>query len=254
VLPTSRAVGVNKNATAFATIINTGTRAATACALALPSGAPAATFSYQTTDPNTNASIGAANTPANIPAGASQTFVFSITPMTTFGETEIAIRMSCTSGEAVTPISGVNTFLLTSSSTPTPDVVALSATTTRDGVVSTPDITGTGAFSVATVNVGAAGTVTASVDTGTAKLPATFALCQTDAQAQCQQSPQSSVQSTFAANQTGTFSVFVTATGTTIAFDPANSRVFVRFKFNGGSVGSTSVAVKTGTGNNNVRR
>src|SRR3954465_10918297 len=58
VLPTSRAVVVNTAATAFATIINTGTRPATACALTLPSGAPAATFSYQTTDPNTNASIG----------------------------------------------------------------------------------------------------------------------------------------------------------------------------------------------------
>src|SRR5262249_42685991 len=157
-----------------------------------------------------------------------------------FAQTDIAIVMACTSGQVVAPISGVNTFLLTSSATATPDIVVLAATISNDGVVRTPGTAATGAFSVATVDVGAAGAVTASVDTGGVVLPLTFVICQTNAQAQCLQNPATSVQANFGANQPGTFSVFVTSTGSVITLDPAHFRVFVRFAFNNGSVGATS--------------
>ncbi len=125
--------------------------------------------------------------------------------------------------------------------------MALAATVSNDGIVRTPGTTATGAFAVATVNVGIAGTVVASVDTGTATVPASFAICQTNAQAQCNQPPAASVTTSFSANQTGTFSIFVTSTGTVIPLDPAHSRAFVRFRTAGLSVGATSVAVQTQT-------
>ena len=90
--------------------------------------------------------------------------------------------------------------------------------------------------------------MTASVDTGSVTLPAMFSLCQTNAQAQCLQSPAQSVNATFTANQTGTFSIFITATGTLIPLDPATNRAFVRFTITGPiTVGATSVAVQTQT-------
>jgi hypothetical protein len=95
------------------------------------------------------------------------------------------------------------------------------------------------------VNVGVAGTVTASVDTGSATLNASFSICQTNSSAQCLATPASSVDATFAANATGTFSIFFTSLGTVIPLDPAQYRSFVRFKVANNSVGATSVAVQT---------
>jgi uncharacterized protein YfaP (DUF2135 family) len=245
VLPASRAVAVNATATAFATIINTASTTAQNCSIALPPGFTQATFSYQTTNPTTNQVTGSPNTPVSIAAGGSQTFVFSVKPTAAFTQADIPLRFSCASGETAAVISGVNTFLLTASNQATPDVVALAATVSNDGIVRTPGTAATGAFAVATVNVGTAGPVVASVDTGNATVNAGFTICQTDAQAACLQPPSSSVTTSFNQNQTGTFSVFVTSYGTVIPLDPANVRVFVRFRIASGSVGATSVAVQT---------
>ncbi len=244
VLPASRAIAVNTTATAFATIINAGTATATNCGLAMPTGAPAATFSFQTTNATTNAPTGTVNTRVSIPAGGAQSFVFSIRPTVTFAQTDLALRFTC-DGFTAAPITGVNTFLLTSSASATPDVVALAATIANDGVVRTPGTVAAGAVSVATINVGAPGTVTASIDTGSQTLNARFSICQTNSSAQCLQTPATSVNATFAANQAGTFSVFFTALGTEIPLDPARYRSFVRFKVGATTVGATSVAVET---------
>jgi hypothetical protein len=67
VLPSSRSVQVGRPATAFATVLNTGSAAATACAIAPLCGFPV-NFAYQTTDPRTNALTGSPNTPVDIAA------------------------------------------------------------------------------------------------------------------------------------------------------------------------------------------
>jgi hypothetical protein len=71
-------------------------------------------------------------------------------------------------------------LLLSASNTPVPDIVALAATITNNGIVNVPGTMGTGAFAVATVNVGASGNITASADTGSATLPVNITLCQTN--------------------------------------------------------------------------
>jgi len=244
VLPASRSVVVGATATAFATIINAGATAVSGCSIALPSGI-AATLAYQTTNPATNVVTGSPNTPVSIAASGSQTFVFGITAGAAFGQTDIQIVFNCTTGGSVAPISGVNTFLLTSSTTATPDIVALAATVSNDGIVRTPGTVGSGAFAIATVNVGSAGSVTASVDTGSATLPLQFSICETNSSAACLQTPGASVATSYTANQTKTFSVFVTANGEALALDPARSRAFVRFRTAANSVGATSVAAQT---------
>jgi hypothetical protein len=90
-------------------IINTSSNPATGCSVGLPSSVPA-TFSYQTTNPATNQVTGSPNTPVNLNPGASQSFVFGITPTATFTQNDIPLIFSCTSGQSAAPITGVNTF------------------------------------------------------------------------------------------------------------------------------------------------
>src|SRR5581483_6259701 len=139
---------------------------------------------------------------------------------------------------------GLNTLLLSFDANPVPDIVALAASA-DPGYVDIPGANGTGAFAVASVNVGASAAITVSGDTGSVTLPVTVTLCQTNSQAQCASPPAASVSTTIDANSTPTFSVFVKGSGA-VANDPANNRVFVRFKDSGGVTrGSTSVAVRT---------
>ena len=250
-LPTSRSVQApNGVASAFATIINTGAGAATNCRISPRTDVPGA-FLYQTTNAQ-NQLAGTPNTPATIAAGQAQSFFFAFTPAAPFGPADVALNFVCdqSAGAIVT---GLTTLALVASATPVPDIIALVATVNNTGILdiagagplSAPAAGGAGAFAVATSNVGAAGPITVSADTGTAALPVVLNVCQTGPGG-CVQPPASSVQVQMAAGQTSTFSVFAQGTGAPIPFDPANSRVFVRFKDNSNVTrGSTSTAVRT---------
>jgi hypothetical protein len=139
----------------------------------------------------------------------------------------------------------VNTLLLAASVPAVPDVIALAATVTNNGIVDIPGATGIGAFSVATANVGVAATITASADTGGAVLPLALTVCQTDATGRCLALPSASVTLVVVAGATPTFSVFAQGNGA-IPFDPAVNRVYLRFKDEQDVIrGSTSVAIRT---------
>jgi hypothetical protein len=205
-----------------------------------------ASFVYQTTDPATNALTGSPNTPVSIAAGTSQSFVIALTPTAPFVPTTVVLGFSCAGVDAATTNIGLNTLLLSGSSTPVPDVVALAATSQNDGILHIIGATGSNAFAVATLNVGASAQIAATVNTGAVTLPLTITLCQTDpTSGQCLSPPASSVTTTVNANATPTFGIFATASGS-VPFDPANNRIFVEFGDAGGVVrGSTSVAVQT---------
>ncbi len=245
VLPSSRSVLAGFPATAFATIINSSPAAATACGISPITSVPA-TFLYQTTDTTTNEVTGTPNTSVLIPAGGSQTYVFAFTPTASFSPTDIQLSFDCTNTDPASVVSGLNTLLLSASTTPVPDIVALAATLTDDGIVDVPGAAGTGAFVVATSNVGAGGNITVSADRGSASLSLGVTLCQTNrATSVCLASPTATVTTQINANATPTFGIFVTGTGT-VPFDPAINRISVRFRDEGGVTrGSTSVAVRT---------
>ena len=245
VLPSSRSVQVGTTATAFATIINTSSATATACGLALLTSLPA-TFSYQTTNPATNQVIGSPNTPLNIAAGAAQSYVFALIPSAPIAPTDVQLSFDCTNTNPASIIPGLDTLLFIASNTPVPDIVALAATTSNDGILNIPGANGAGAFAVATVNVGASGSITAAADTGGASIPVNLFICQTNpGTGACLAAPGSSVTTTINTNATPTFGIFVQGNGN-VPFDPAGNRIFVRLK-DGGNVtrGSTSVAVRT---------
>jgi hypothetical protein len=245
VLPSSRSVAVGHTATAFATIINAGATAATGCGVSMPTGIPA-TFSFNTTDPNTNAVTGALNTPATIPAGGFQTYVFAITPTAAFASTSVALSFTCSGLDPAPTLTGINTLLLTASATSLPDVVALAATTSGNGIVSLPTRFGSAAFAVATVNLGAADTISVSADTNGVTLPVSITICQTNSvTGACLATPTTTVQVPIGTSATPTFGIFVTGTDN-VAPLPGADRIAVRFTSSGNTVvGSTSVAVQT---------
>jgi YVTN family beta-propeller protein len=245
VLPLSRSVEVGNTATAFATMIDAGPADASTCTIAPATGIPAS-FVFQTTDPTTNGLTGSANTPANIAAGQAQSFVIALTPTASFPPTNVVFTFTCADAPspAATTI-GVNTLNLSGSTTPVPDIVALAASA-DPGFVDIPGATGTGVFAVATVNVGADATITASANTGTANLPVTLTICQTNPQSgACLATPTSSVATDIQPNATPTFGIFVTGSAA-VANLPGVNRVFVTFTDGNGVLrGETSVAVRT---------
>jgi hypothetical protein len=245
VLPLSRSIQIGSTATAFATIINAGADTTFGCGISAITSIPAS-FVFQTTHPATNQVTGNPNTPVDIPPGAAQSFVFAFTPTATIAPTEVQLNFDCANSSTVPTLSGINTLLFSAALTPVPDIVALAATLINDGIVNVPGATGTGAFAVATVNVGATGTITASADTGSAVLPVSINLCETNpATGQCISSIGPSVTTQINANATPTFGIFVQGNGD-VPFDPAANRIFVRFEDGGGVTrGSTSVAIRT---------
>ena len=248
VLPTSRSVQVGTPATAFATIVNAGPGDATTCTISPQTGQPAS-FVFQTTDPNTNSLTGTANTPADIPQGGSQSFVFAFTPNAPFGPREIALVYSCANGpRPATTMVGLNTLNLSASPVPVPDIVAVLASTDPGYVIITPT-TNTGVFAVAASNVGIADTITASVDSGTANLPVTFTICQADfATRACVAAPAATVTLPIGARRHRRVR-HLPARQCAGARYAGDQPAFVRFTDSTGTLrGAASVAVRTGGG------
>ena len=246
VLPESRSAQVNSTVTAFATIINTGSTTASSCSIA-PALTLPATFAYQTTDSKTNAVTGTVNKPVDIPGNnGSQSFVIAFTPSAAIPPVDVAFNFACSNTSPAPIQTGLNTLLFSASTTPTPDVIALGATIQNDGIVHATGAGNSGVFAVATDNLGSSDTITVAANTGSATLPLSITMCQTNpATGACMQTPAATVTTTIAKNATPTFGIFVSASGM-IPFDPAGSRVFVTFTDSTKAVrGETSVAVET---------
>jgi hypothetical protein len=249
VAPNARTTTVNNVVTAFATIINFGPNAAVACSIALPASVPAG-FLYQTTDPPTNSPVGSPNTPVNIGAGQAQSFYFAVTPTQVMSQ-EIPLLFGCANSNRAISITGLNTFLLTASSTAIPDMVSIAATLSNDGNMVIPGTTGTGLMVIASINIGAQATVAftptdAPFGQSPRNLPLGLGICQTDSFGSCinpmSSGPASTV--TVANNQTVFFAIFATGQGIVIPYDPANNRLFFLATQGSAPVGEASAAVK----------
>jgi hypothetical protein len=245
VLPSSRSVQNGTTATVFATIINASATPATGCQ-AYPIDFVPMTPGFQTTDPATNALTGTVNAPVNIAANGLQTFVFFATTGASFPPTDIKIAFFCANANAAPIEPGLDTVLGSSSASPVPDIIALVASATNDGILHMGSPTGSGAFAVATDNLGASSTITATATTGATTLPLALAMCQTNpSTGQCMATPSASVTTTINGGTTPTFAVFASASGT-IATLPQTNRIIVDFADSSGAIhGSTSVAVQT---------
>ena len=239
-LPTSRFVTRGEAVTAFMTVFNPNTIVAEECKIQ-HHGPDRDTFSYQVTDPATNAPVGTANMPVDIPAGAFQTFVISLTPSTDIADIVFAPFASCANAPMSAVTEGLNTLSLGADLMGGPDLIALSATLNNDGIVEVPD-GNFGVFSVATINIGGAGNAVVSADSLDSTLPATALVCQTDAEGSCMENPSQSVSVFIDANGTPTFGVFV-QTAFSTSFTPGKRFQF-EMRVDGNLRGATSVALR----------
>jgi len=193
----------------------------------------------------TNAVTGTPNTPANIlGGGALQTFVFGFTPTAVIPETSLAMNFLCDNTVPAPFVSGVSELTLVTAPTAVPDTIALIATVSGDGVVRIASPSDTQVFVVATSNVGSAGTIVVTADTGGTALPVTLNVCETNGAGVCLAPPAPSVTVSYAAGSARSFGFFAAAQGS-IVFDPALNRVFVRLKESGTLRGATSAAICT---------
>jgi 6-bladed beta-propeller/NHL repeat len=246
ILPGGRAVQINRPATVFATMLNSSDAPLQGCEIGLLSPGPS--FDYQTTDPATNAVTGQPNTPVTIAAKGGQTFLLTATMSDAVTLTGFPLLFDCAGVAPAPVVPGVDTIDLTVSTARTADIIVAVATASGDGILDIPFSTGqSAAFALATANAGADSSgLVVSVDTGTASLPLTLSICQTNpANGQCLAPPVASMPVAIAAGAEPTFSIFATASGS-IPFAPGTSRIFVRFlDGNGTHLGSASVAVRT---------
>jgi hypothetical protein len=169
--------------------------------------------------------------------------IHDFSPTAPLPPTEVQLRFDCANSPPAPTVTGVNTLLLSASTAPVADVVAIAVGSPPGSVV--VDAGHQGAFAVTAVNLGASDTLTVSVDTGAVSLPLDLTLCQTTiATAACLNPPVPSVTIPMAAGTGTGLAVFVTATGR-VRSDAATNRIFVRFKDGKGVIrGSTSVAVQ----------
>jgi len=244
VLPNSRSVLTGSTATAFLSVINAGSQPGSNCVVAARSELRGE-FEFQATDSTTNLPVGDRNTPVDIPAGGVATFIVFLQSSEDRTAEEFEFNVGCENTELANPTEGLNTLLFSSSPAEVPDLVALVATASNDGIVEIDMTSGNGAFALASVNVGAGEDMRITLDTGAAnQLPVQLNLCETDSAGQCiSGAPSPTVVTNIASDATPTFSVFVSADDS-IDFRPELNRIFVRFRDPDGEVrGSTSVAV-----------
>lgn len=243
VLPASRSVQVGSPATAFATIINSGTSALSNCQFS-PVTNVNGRFSYQTTN-SQNQLTGTKNTPVSIPANSAQSFLLAFDATAAFLSTDVKFAYVCAGAAAALPIVGINTAKLVFDNNPVPDLIAVGLTPSRDGYVRTGTPTGSGVFVIASINIGIASSVTARPRVTGTDVPLTVTVCQTNPDSSCKATPTATVTATIGTNESTTWGVFAQASGV-IAPDPAKYRIFFEFVDAGGVVrGSTSTAVTT---------
>ncbi len=248
ILPSTRSVQIGQTATAFGILINS-TDAATKCYLQQPNPGMLGEISFRATTPaNTIDTAFGPNEAVDIPAGGARNFVFALTPESELPAIDLTIVFDCENKQPAPLTPGVNTFTLTATPTAGPDLIAIGLSPSGDGIVNVPGNTGTGFFAASAVNIGAAGAITANVDTGHFPIPisAQVTLCETNpANGQCLSPPAATTTRTFATNDIGTYTIFVQGTGN-IPFNPGVHRLYLRLKdANGLERGATSVAVRT---------
>ena len=271
VLPSSRATTVGSSITIFASVINASSlsdskdfpldandieAAAENCRVELAGEQPVH-FSFQATDPVSNAPVGLANTPVTIEANGFASFVLTLEPFAEVSADALEFNFSCDNAEPAPVLPGINTLAFSATSNDGPDLIAVSTAEGGDGIawlandessaencVENSETCGyEGAFALAAINIGASGsdlTVRAETTTG-----AVLGVCQTDAVTGACLKPATMQQAglELGSGAIGTYSVFVHSQNK-LGFDAANSRVKVSFLGSEGRLlGATSIAV-----------
>jgi hypothetical protein len=187
------------------------------------------------------------NSPVNIPAGGSQSFVVAVTLDSTFN-LDVGLSFRCSNTAPAPIVTGLNTLRVFAADGPIPEVIMIAETSSHDGVLRLTGTPPVGAIAVAGVNMGS-GPIPRPYFDSSAASGLRIATCPTGpSTGLCANWPE-----LINPGQIFTFSVFVSTTRA-IPFDPTNNRItlIVDYIIGGGplgsllvTVGETSVAVTT---------
>ena len=243
VFPSGRAVQEGNLAAAFLTLNNTGTVDALGCKVEPINSVPA-TFLFAQIDPLTSVIIGPTNGPFTIPAGSSVKLNVTFITHVSFSPIEVLFNVICTPPIPPPNSTGQNTLLLSASSTPVADIVALTSAPSGTATLSSPNATD--AFLIASLNLGASDLVTMSADTGSPSLSLNLLVCEFDVSiGNCLLRPRETTTQTINTGEVTFYAVFIGGQGTPIPLNPTTNRVFARFRDSSNVVrGLTSVAVQ----------
>jgi hypothetical protein len=172
------------------------------------------------------------NIPSDIQPGQTATFAVCLT--LNQPQSPILWLLNFFGTNAAAPIikASYNTLGTTWTATATPDPAISTATLSNDDVVHTGGPSGTGAFSLTTVNSGASGDVTITLDTdwGYGGLPYWLWVCEINAQAQCITPLLPSLRLQMNAGTVHYFTVLAQGQGQPVALDPYYNRVYFRIR------------------------
>lgn len=246
VLPGARSSSMNGAVvTTFASVINAGTNRDENCSIVSDPPRPAALaiMHYHLTDAN-NVPVGAQDQKFAINPGQTISTVVEFQPAGPSGVQEIFPDFVC-DHSSTDKIAGVNTMWLNVDAFPGADILSIGATPSGDGIITVPQ-NGISFMSVSAVNIGVGGaSAQVEPDTNNVNLPLQLSICETDSLGACLAPLADKVTSTFTTDgEVHFYGVFVTDLGgSTIPLDPANKRVFLRFKGPGTYYSVTSAAV-----------
>lgn len=246
VLPTIRRVTLGQTATVFMTVINPARFGETArnCRVIANGKGVSYDFSYRLTDAS-NRAIGGEDATFNLAPGAAQTLVLAVTPSI---ETTVEPSFSfhCDNVVPVEPPDPIEDLIIAAYREPAADIISIAQTQTGDGVVDLVP-TGTRAFAVAAVNIGAANDNVDVQIGGVHNGLELLQVCETDNSGQCVTARGASLTTSFGENEVKTFTVFLRTRDYAQPFDPATYRIWIEFNegFQAGNrFGRTSVATR----------
>ena len=244
VSPNNRSVRVGELATAFAMLTNTGTTKAIGCSITPLTSVPNTGFLYAPVDSANNSLTGPANTTVDIPVGTSRKFNITFVPRVAFDPINVHFNFTCSNASATPIASGLNTLLLSATNAPVADILAL--TSAPEGKLTLPSRSATGAFLLASLNLGASDQITMSADTGDRTLPIGLLVCEFDiTRGTCVAAPQPTTKRSINTGRISFYAVFAIGKGQPIPLNTATTRIFVRFRDSNNMVrGLTSVALE----------
>jgi streptogramin lyase len=243
----ARSVQVGSTASAFVTMLNATATTMKNCGPALVTSVPA-NFSFQATDPANNTLTGLPNRRVDIAAHAPQTFAVFFKANAPFSFRDVQMGYSC-DGATAGSIVGVNTFPLTFSATPVPDLITVNDTSSHDGYANIPGIGGTGIMVTAATNIGVAGNLTVQVRLLDPTTPIRVSVCETFSSGpqfgNCKASPAPTIDRSISSGENTTWTAFFTPDAP-FRTDPARIRALFEFIDVGSSTvrGQTSIALK----------
>ena len=213
VLPNGRSVETNSVASYFVAVSNSGSATAENCAVSLGfSNTAPVTLTYQTADGSLNLT-GAADTPADIAAGATQFFVIGLTPTAEY-DGAVPLRYACDNATALGR-PGVNDVVLVAQDGPNvPDILSISLTPSADGVIRVAAAGGVQVMTISAVYPGP-GADTADIRV-TPSIPdfdgvAGLEICETDSDSVCTSARGDFVDTTFTQDEIKFFAIFLDA-------------------------------------------